>query len=155
MKSVKEMIEVMINGETLIHYETKATLTFDPSLSCFTPFLFSGNDSYDTLNAAIKGHFESVSRAFSYPEDWYIITSKKRRVIKDRAKLARVLLDDGYVPHELYWKKKDHLRFFHSMFSSCGDMVIKDEYGTYKVPNPGDNDYFFRESWTEEYNDDE
>jgi len=86
-------------------------------------------------------HFEPADPQPQWPT--------RRRVIKDRAKLCRVLLDMGYVPDEAgnfhhAHKGGQHI-FISSMWELCGEEVKKTHDG-YRV-----GIYHFRPKWTEEY----
>lgn len=73
-----------------------------------------------------------------------------RRLIKDRARLARVLLDGGWVPggNGHFWRRNSHT-FLNHMWALCGMLVTINHYDTSYILRYDGRIYNIEPEWTE------
>ena len=98
-------------------------------------------DFYEADNMDRFNNFEPASA----PPQW---SKKKRRVIADRAKLVRILLDMGFVPNSDGAWVSDTIYgivFYAEMWAFCGEFVSPD--GVHP------SGYAFMKEWLEPYED--
>lgn len=121
--------------------------------NCSITIEFS-NDYFHYTKDGITESLETIPK-IHWPENWRILKPKKRRVIKDRAKLVRVLLDMGYTLDDNGDFAAVGLPYFTSiMWKLCGRPVKKysdkQDFIVYT-----DGGYDFPPDWTEEYEEEE